>query len=70
MKVWDCTFAAYNFTCNIYSKMKSALRIMSALAIILILGPFTLNAQNEALQRGNFAIGSGVGYVNSGILFF
>lgn len=30
-----------------------------------MLGPLALNAQNEALNRGNFAIGSGIGYVNS-----
>ena len=45
--------------------MKSALRTSLMLAVLLILGQFSLKAQNEALQRGNFAIGSGIGYVNS-----
>jgi hypothetical protein len=45
--------------------MKSALRTAATLAIVLILGQLTLNAQNDALQGGNFAIGSGLGYVNS-----
>src|SRR5262245_47464963 len=45
--------------------MRSALRTATALTTVLILGQFTLHAQNDALQRGNFAIGSGFGYVNS-----
>ncbi len=46
--------------------MKSAHRSTSYLVVaFLILGQFALNAQNEALNRGNFSIGSGIGYVNS-----
>lgn len=45
--------------------MKSALYITFAIAGILMLGQFTGSAQNEALQRGNFEIGSGIGYVNA-----
>ncbi len=45
--------------------MKSALRSATILTTVLTLGCFASNAQNDALQRGNFAIGSGVGYVNA-----
>ena len=39
--------------------------IISIATTILLLGQFTATAQNEALQGGNFTIGTGVGYVNS-----
>ncbi len=45
--------------------MTSALCTSSILVTFLMLGQLALPAQNEALNRGNFAIGSGVGYVNS-----
>ena len=45
--------------------MKSALRISAAYVVVIILGQFSLNAQNEALMGGNFSIGSGFGYANS-----
>jgi len=45
--------------------MKSALRTSVALAVFLMLGQFTLQSQNDALNRGNFTVGSGFGYVNS-----
>ncbi len=52
--------------------MTSALRSFTMLFAFLMLGHFTLKSQSDgveserdALGRGNFAIGSGVGYVNS-----
>lgn len=51
--------------------MKCSLRISATIAAALMLGQFTLNAQNdglndgEALQRGTFAVGSGFGYAHS-----
>jgi len=50
---------------NMNSTMKSALRSTLALTVMFLFGQFTLNAQNEALAGGNFAIGTGFGYVNS-----
>lgn len=45
--------------------MKSALLTSSAFAAFLMFGLSALTAQNDALNRSNFAIGSGIGYVNS-----
>lgn len=45
--------------------MKSIQRITFILTVVFILGPWAVSAQNEALMGGNFAIGSGFGYVNS-----
>ena len=55
-------FFMYN---TIYLNMKSALRNSFLVTVFLMLGQLALAPQNEALNRGNFSIGSGVGYVNS-----
>ena len=45
--------------------MKIAIRLSAILAFPFLLSHSNLTAQNESLQRGNFAIGSGIGYTNS-----
>jgi hypothetical protein len=45
--------------------MKFSVRILLTGIVIFLLSQPNLNAQNEAVQRGNFAIGSGIGYTNS-----
>ena len=45
--------------------MNIALRTIFTFMVLLIFGQGSLNAQDEALQSGNFTIGSGIGYVNS-----
>lgn len=45
--------------------MKSALRSPVVLVVFFMLWQFTLQSQNDALNRGNFTVGSGFGYVNA-----
>jgi len=48
-----------------FQRMKSPLRIFLPLMTLLMLSCFTINAQNQALQAGNFSFGSGIGYSNA-----
>jgi Outer membrane protein beta-barrel domain len=45
--------------------MKRSLQSSIILALVFVFATITLQAQNEAVQRGNFAIGSGIGYTNT-----